>query len=354
MPEVATAAPLRVGVLTSVSLTLDAFFPELIAAWEQRGWVVRSASGTAAVRVDSRVLRGVTRTIRWKNALGPRAIARWVAEERLDVVITNTAVASALIRLSGTRVPIVYFCHGLHWSGAGPSLWRAVEALLAPRITSTIVVNHDDEKWMRRRLPPERVLRLEDGVGVPLDRFARAAPLEISAPLRLAWIGELTRRKRPELAVDLAAALRRHDVDLRMVMAGQGSHAGRLRRRAASAGVESVVHLPGQVEVASLLAESHAVVHTAAWEGLPRVLLESAAIGRNAYAFDVKGVRDAPAVALVPDGDVDALAALILRELADGLPSQAYPDPASLDSRIRAGVIADFVEKTYSLRQRRR
>jgi glycosyltransferase involved in cell wall biosynthesis len=353
MPDAVDAAPppLRVGVLTSVSVTLDAFFPELIAAWEKRGWVVKPASGTPASVVESRVLSGVTRTVRWRNLLGARAIARWVADERLDVVITNTAVASALVRLSGSRIPVVYFCHGLHWSGSGPSVWRLVEAVLAPRTTSTIVVNPEDERWMRRRLPASRILRLEYGVGVPITRFPRTAPLEVAPPLKLAWMGEMTRRKRPELAVDLAAALRQRGVEVRLVMAGTGPHADRVGRRVASQGLGSVVQLPGQVDVPRLLAESDAVVHTAAWEGLPRVLLEAAAVGRNAYAFDVKGVRDAPSVALAPDGDVDALADLIQTQLTAGLPPQPYPDPRALDSRIRADVIADFVEKTYSVRR---
>ena len=351
MPDSVDAgpAPLRVGVLTSVSVTLDAFFPELISVWEQRGWIVKPASGTPASAVDSRVLKGVTRTIQWVNVIGAPAIARWVADERLDVVITNTAVASALVRLSGAPVPIVYFCHGLHWSGRGPSVWRMVEAVLARRTTSTIVVNREDERWMRRRLPESRVLRLDYGVGVPIERFPRTAAPEVSTPLKLAWMGELTRRKRPELALEVAAALRRRGVDLRLVMAGTGPQSARVRRRAAALGLESVVELPGQVDVPRLLAESHGVLHTAAWEGLPRVLLEAAAVGRNAYAFDVKGVRDAPSVALVPDGDVDALAALIESQLAAGFPPQPYPAPSALDSRIRADVIADFVEKTYSL-----
>jgi glycosyltransferase involved in cell wall biosynthesis len=347
-------APLRVGVLTSISVTLDAFFPELIAAWERRGWVVKSASGTPASVVESRVLSGVTRTVGWTNVRGARAIARWVADERLDVVITNTAVASALVRLSGARVPIVYFCHGLHWSGSAPSIWRLVEGFLARRTTSTIVVNSDDERWMRRRLPASRVLRLDFGVGVPVTRFPRAAARQVSTPVKLAWIGEMTRRKRPESALAVADALRGLGVEFRVVMAGTGPRMDHVRRRLARLGLGEAVELPGQVDVARLLADSHAVLHTAAWEGLPRVLLEAAAVGRNSYAFDVKGVRDAPAVALAPDGDVAALAALIQTQLIAGLPPQPYPDPAALDSGIHADVIADFVEKTFSMPRGRR
>ncbi|MGO8609752.1 hypothetical protein ACC848_43130, partial [Rhizobium johnstonii] len=78
-----------------------------------------------------------------------------------------------------------------------------------------------------------------------------------------------------------------------------------------AAGLGAVVTAEGRAAVAPALGSATALLHTAEWEGLPRVALEAAAVGRWCYGFDVKGLRDAPLVRLAADGDVDALAALV-------------------------------------------
>jgi hypothetical protein len=59
------------------------------------------------------------------------------------------------------------------------------------------------------------------------------------------------------------------------------------------------------------IASSHALLHTAEWEGLPRILLEGMVMGRPAFAYDVKGVRDVPHARLAARPEPGELAQLI-------------------------------------------
>jgi glycosyltransferase involved in cell wall biosynthesis len=96
---------------------------------------------------------------------------------------------------------------------------------------------------------------------------------------------------------------------------GEGSELDRLRAHAAGEGVADRVVLKGRVPATRMPGEylsASIVALTSEHEGLPIVLLEAAAHGVPAVAFDVSGgVRSAGPV-LVPPGDVDAFA----RELA--------------------------------------
>ncbi|GAA2210759.1 hypothetical protein GCM10009850_062180 [Nonomuraea monospora] len=103
-------------------------------------------------------------------------------------------------------------------------------------------------------------------------------------------------------------------------LVGDGGELDRLRAHAAREGVADRVVFRGRVPAAAMPAEylaASVVGLTSDYEGLPVVLLESAAHGVPAVAFDVSGgVRSAGPV-LVPPGDVDAFAAELGRLVDD-------------------------------------
>lgn len=291
---------MRIGLLTSVGETIDAFFPEMIDAWREGGHRVVPAAGSPARRVDSEVLPGLTRRPSIGLAgVGP-ALRGWVARERLQVVLTNTATASAAVRLAKVGAPVVYFCHGLHWADdrdLGGKPWQWTERALLGRTAGVITINSDDEEWFRRTLPHGPVLRLAGGVGLDTARFA-PAPVP-TGTRRILWIGELAARKRPVGALDVADELVAMGVDFHLDMLGEGPMRAQLGNRIRATGLSGHVSLLGQSDVAAELPSAAAVLHTAAWEGLPRALLEAVAVGRPVVAYDAKGVRDVPGVATV-------------------------------------------------------
>lgn len=358
---------MRIGLLASVGGMLDSFFPEIVRVWQGAEHTVCLAAGTPTDGpIPAAVIEGLGRRP------GPRvleALARlrdWVRSEHVDVVVTNSATASALVRAALLPVPVVYFCHGLHWNagtGISERLWMRIESALLRRTAGAITINGDDHAWFSAQgVEPARLVRLRAGVGLDLDAYP-AAPLDEVQPARpgsdlagadrhrsrrldLAWVGEFSARKRPEAALDVAARLVARGVDLRLTMLGEGTGLARVRRKIDTLGLAAHVSAPGPGSAAQALADSHALLHTATWEGLPRVMLEALAVGRRTYAFDVKGVRDIPNADLVANGDVEALAELIAVDHRSGrLQNPAAFARPELDSRRAAEVVLAFLER---------
>ncbi len=130
---------------------------------------------------------------------------------------------------------------------------------------------------------PERIAVVPNGVDLP----ARPAP-EDPEPLFLA-LGRLVPHKRHELLLRLWERVRPHTGG-RLVIAGAGPGLPRLRETA-GAGVE----VRGRVdddEKADLLARAWALLHPSVVEGWGLAVMEAAAHGTPALAFDAPGVRD--------------------------------------------------------------
>lgn len=92
---------------------------------------------------------------------------------------------------------------------------------------------------------------------------------------------------------------------------GDGAELERLRAHAAREGVADRVVFRGRVPASDMPAEYRAaslLALSSEHEGLPLVLLEAAAHGVPAVAFDVSGGVRAARPSLVPPGDVDAMA----------------------------------------------
>jgi glycosyltransferase involved in cell wall biosynthesis len=303
---------MNIGVLTSVGETLDAFFPPHIAYWREAGHRVFSAAGTAARSVETDVLPAVSRRPSLRNLRAPSEISSWAARRQLDVIVANTAVASFVARARKQAVPVVYFCHGLHWNtgrSASERVWQMLERHSLRNTAAVVTINSDDRRWFTTRLPTERILYLKHGIGVPLDRFT-FSPVPTSGLVALIWVGELSERKRPILGIEVVERLAAMGVPVRLDMFGDGAMRKQVEARAQVASAE--IRVRGHSgAVSEELKRSTALLHTAAWEGLPRVGLEAVATGRPVFAFDVKGVRDLPSVRLAADGDVDALARAI-------------------------------------------
>lgn len=328
---------MRIGLLTSIPVTLDAFFPAWVDRWRADGHHVAPASGPAedgsASRIDgSVVIRGITRDPSPVNGAAHRQLRAWVRDQRLDVVLTNTATASAIVRTARVGVPIVYFCHGLHMTDhprRRDAAFLAVEQVLLRATAGVIVLSSTDQEWFASRVRPSSpVLRLPAGVGLDLVRFAPAPMPPTDGGLRMVWIGEMVRNKRPLDALAVVANLRGLGVEVTMSMLGDGPLLEQVRS-AAPQGVDVV----GRQEPASAIASAHALLHTSEREGLPRVQLEAAAVGRPSFGYDIRGVRDAPgATAVGRAGDADGLARAVRSWWLAGAPGPDV-DRSTLDWR---------------------
>ncbi|RJN31605.1 glycosyltransferase [Nesterenkonia natronophila] len=352
---------MKIGVLASVGEMVDWFFSDMIASWAGAGHEVSVAAGTGTDDGTGWVIEGLTRRPGPGSMRVWSGLQSWTQEEQLDVVLTNTATASALARTARLPVPVVYFCHGLHWNegrSASDRLWQLVERVLLWNTAGVITMNSDDYSWFGQRFCADRILRLPTGVGLRPAAYPRVPPPDVDEAiegnvLRLAWIGEFSHRKRPHLAIDIVEALRRDGVDATLTMTGQGSVLLSTRELIRRRGLEDHVDATGPGDSAEILAESHALIHTSAWEGLPRVMLEALAVGRPTYAFDVKGVRDIPQAALFPEGEAGLLARRLAKDWKSGsLLEPLKFDPHTLDFSHSAEAVLTFLEETISRRRR--
>lgn len=332
---------MRLGLLASVDRHIDAFFLRMIEQWTSRGVDVSVATGDAAPGSDRFLVPHLNRRPGVESVGALRELRRWRSEQ--DVVLTNTAVASALVRMTRSDTPVVYFAHGLHWNkpiGLRTLPWRMIEGALLRRTAGLIVLNDEDESWVRHRYSGP-IRRLAFGVGLDVSHFSRREP--ISDPvLRLAWMGEFSARKRPIHAVLMAARLKESGVPFSLEMWGRGAVHSEVATSIREAGLDSEVTLAGYGDSRDAIGHSHALVHTATWEGMPRTILEASALGRPTFGYDVKGVRGAPATITVPDGDHAAMADEIVSNWSAGAlqrPASNLPSPADLDD----GPVADNV-----------
>lgn len=342
---------LRIGLVAGVGKTIDAFFHEIVTAWRSEGHIVEIATGRdgPATFDGATVLPGLSRRPSPRNLESRRQLQNWVRSRAIDIVLTNTATSSFLVRAASVGVPIVYFCHGLHWQHprqlrALP--WVAAEQWALGRTSGVICLNSDDHEWFRQRIP-DRLIRLERGVGLDLDKYPWTPRPAFEDTLQLVWIGEFSRRKRPIDAIDVVALLVMEGIDVQLTMLGDGALVDSVEKRVAQMGLQGRVTLLGSQPIQSHVARAHALLHTSVWEGLPRVGLECVAMGRPVLAYDTKGTRDIPGV-LVAEGETpELLAKAVAAWVASDLPYSEVPR-APLSALYAADAILSFMIRIKS------
>ncbi|MBN1555974.1 MAG: glycosyltransferase [Phycisphaerae bacterium] len=266
----------------------------------------------------------------WKNPLACWRIYRGIRElfkqKRYDLLVVHTPVMSWLARLAARDCvgATIYVAHGLPFTARQPwyvrRLFLAVEKFAGRYTDAVLVMNREDEAACRRyRLTrPGGFCRRIPGVGVdvaayeqPLDEKIRHEldeqfHLRSDKPLLL-YLGRFIPAKRPGDILTLAERLGdRADI----VMAGEGSMWEEIHERAKRLGPH--VHVLGWTDrCVDLVRRCDIAVFPSVYrEGLPRFLLEAAAAGKPAIAYDVRGSRDViennQTGLLIPPGDVEA------------------------------------------------
>ena len=346
-----TIARPRIGLLASVGITIDSFFPEIVIYLRGLGYSVSTAAGTPTSQIDSTIIPGMTRKPSLTNWRARTALKGWIRDNNLSVIVTNTATASALARFFVRDCPVLYFCHGLHWdenSSFRALPWKLIEIAAIRRTAGVITLNREDEQWFNVHAPHLKVTRLPFGVGIDPATYTRT-PRRRSSELKLCWIGEFTARKNPADALKVAAALRRMGTPFHLDMLGDGTQYESIKTMLGSLGLERHVSLRGHTAASRYLTDSDALIHTARWEGLPRVFLEALAVGRPIFSYDIKGARDIPCVNLTPYGDPDVMASNISNHDWDAARAlNEYPSPGALSFTAAAKQLVGFVEEVLN------
>ena len=226
--------------------------------------------------------------------------------------VRHTGPALLLARaLTRARVPVVLHHHHLF------PRWAKLEAAIARRADLVVTVSeHSRDALVAAGVPAARVRVVVEGVARPpaTDGRPDAWP---AGGLRLLHVGRLEARKRPELAVDTLAQLRREGVEASLVLAGEGA-ADAVLERARAGGVEAAVRVLGRVEEADkwrLYDSADVLLFGSTLEGFGLVVAEAQS-------------RGLPVVAAVGTATREAM--------ADGVSGHlAAPEPAAFAAAVR-------------------
>jgi glycosyltransferase involved in cell wall biosynthesis len=136
-----------------------------------------------------------------------------------------------------------------------------------------------------------------------------------SGGIRLVWVGALGPQKRPDVAVQVMRLL---PPDTSLTIVGEGPWRDQVVAAVVAAGLQDRVVLTGNREnVGAIMRAGDLLLMTSDTEGIPGVALEAQHCGLPVVAFAVGGLQEcvpsAGPGALVPHGDLSALAAAIIR-----------------------------------------
>lgn len=308
------------------------------------------------LRDDSRHLRSLPDNINIvrlgvrHSGLSVPAIARYLWRVRPDAMLVakDRAGRAALLarRLTGVSTRIVI--------RLGTTLSEAMQHKSAlarwlrywpirrayPRVDAIVAVSQGvaDDVAEISGLSPERIRVIRNPVITPEFDLQAAEPVThdwfaSGQPPVVLGVGRLTRQKDFVTLIRAFAQVRRQR-PLRLIILGEGRDREALSQLAADEGVAADVAMPGfQANPYAWLAHASLFVLSSRWEGSPNALTEAMAVGVPVVSTDCRsgprelldGGRHAP---LVPVGDVDALAAAMIKVL------DAPPDPQTLQSAV--------------------
>jgi glycosyltransferase involved in cell wall biosynthesis len=278
----------------------------------------------------------------WKDLVALIKLAGHIRRGRYQIVHTHTAKAGFLGRLAAATVGapiIVHTVHGVTFHESLPRWQRWFYLTLervAARFTHQFVAVGEDVKaiYLRSGIGEPRTYETIYS-GMPLDDYLEAGRMgeaerealraELGLEPRHQVLGMAARlepRKGHAYLFQAVQRLKPAHQNLRVLILGDGALRSELEGMCRTLEIADVVRFLGhRLDLPRVLTAVDVSVLTSLWEGLPRVLVQSAAAGRPIVTFDVEGawevVRDGQNGFIVPTRDVDALTARLGALLAD-------------------------------------
>lgn len=284
-----------------------------------------------------------------------REIDRLIRRVRPAALLTFTIKPNiyGLLAARARGVPAIATISGLGSSFLGGGLAGFVTdrlyRLSLARARAVMFQNDDDRAlFIERRLVAPARTRLVPGSGIDLERF-RPAPVTQGPPFRFLLIARLLKDKGLVEYAEAARILLDEGLDVRCSLLGP--EGGRNPSAVPKSQVErwaqngTIDYLGAADDVRSAVALADCVVLPSYREGLPRSLLEGAAMARPLIATDVPGCRE------VVDHGVNGLlcAPRSASDLASAMRRMAGLDAAA---RMAMGVAGRrMVEATYDQRK---
>ncbi|MEK6649180.1 MAG: glycosyltransferase [Actinomycetota bacterium] len=290
---------------------------------------------TVATDVTATRIKGLGRSISPKADLGAFVqIVREIRTFRPDVIHTHTAKAGVIGRLasilSGHKSIRVHTYHGhlLHgyFGKFKTQLVIAIEKFLAHFTTKLLAVG---KKVMDDLLAvgigkPEKFAVMPPGLalGILLSRADACTELHLDpSKTYCAFIGRITKIKRPDRFLDVVSELNRRDVPIHFIVAGAGDLLDYSKERCAKENLP-VTFLGWREDIENVLAASDMVLLTSDNEGTPLSLIQAGMAYLPIVATKVGSVDE-----IVVDGKTGLLTDLSTDSIVNAV-VQLTSDPA--------------------------
>jgi glycosyltransferase involved in cell wall biosynthesis len=339
----------RLAHVWSHDVGIPAAWPT-IAPLHERGWDLTfiappgphgEAARARGIRVRPLALRRAIHPA--SDLLGAAQLASYFARDRPDIVHTHNAKPGLIGRVAAyaTRVPVVvHTVHGLTWSLESRPAARRIHALFerlaSVRVDAVMVQSEEDRRILVESgaTPDNRIVWIGNGIDLAAfdpARVGKDARARVRAELQLSdddvlfvSAGRLVREKGFVELFEATALARRTNRRIHVAVAGDVDieKVDALDERVLTAAAADEIRLLGRRNDMPALLAAADVVALPSWrEGLPRILMEGAAMGKALLAADARGcrevVRDRVNGRLVPVRDATRLAEAMLELTAD-------------------------------------
>jgi glycosyltransferase involved in cell wall biosynthesis len=317
----------------------EVFGERLAKGMERLGWGARLTAltdGATDAVVEARVCSN-----RRSDDLGRLnldvvwLLRRELREQRPSIIFANgsSTLQYSVAASIGLRPKPV-----LVYSSIGePRYWtrtvrqRLGQAFLLAKADHIVAVSEESRRQLVDflRLPEDKVSVAHTGVP---ESFFRIEALPNTYHTRLLYLGNLSREKDPETALRVMRDLEQQGCDAVLRFVGSGPLLDDMRRRARELAVSSVEFVGSVDDVRPHLAWADVLILTSETEGIPAAVIEAAAAGVPAVAFDVGGVSETIAHEqtglLVPHRDQELFVGAVARLCQDDAARKAMGEKA--------------------------
>lgn len=315
----------------------------------------------------------------WHDAKASLTSALWQTylvcrREKFDVVHTHTLLPGLAGRIAARLAGVPCVVHTFHsWqphlykSAAFKWAFNATEIVASHFAHAVLFQNPDDLKsWSRIPAVPIHKATLV-GNGIDFTAITKRVGSDARERIRQefgisedAFVIVNVARFEPQkghvfLLQTLKQLLSQVDRKVAVLLVGIGIDQEKIEAEVKRLGLQDVVHFTGyRQDVPDLLTASDVSIMTSHYEGIPRALMESMALGVPVVATDVPGtrtlIRSGQTGLLVEYGDIPGMAAALLKVLADPTLASQLGERGRhhVQTRFNEYTVADRVEEIYS------